>query len=173
MNYIESEDLDFSPLFTSDRFTSYYIEKSELYERIGSKTVSSVEFIVIEKENFYFIEAKSSFPYSKVEDVKVAEQKIYDKLHHSIDLFASKKLGLKKFVTGDLAKELGSTAVFEKDLANCDLYFYLVMHRKFREDWIENVQIMLNDKLKPLRKIWNIEVKVVTESQARDLKFIQ
>jgi len=172
MKYIES-GMDFKPLFTSATFQSFYIEKSELYRKIKSEAVSSVEFIAIKNGDFYFIEAKSSFPYSNIEDIEKEEQMLYDKLQHTLDLFIAHYLGLKKHSAHTFSECLGTKEVLEKNLSEYKLCFFLVMNGKFQEEWCANVSVILNEKLKPLRKIWDIEIKVITEEQARILGFIQ
>ena len=172
MEYIES-GMDFKPLFTSATLQSFYIEKSELYQKIKSDSVKSVEFIVVENQAFYFIEAKSSFPFRNIVDVEKEEQILYDKLHHTLDLFVAQKLGVKKHLAHTFLETLGSVEILDKNLSEYKLYFFLVMNRKFEEDWCEKMLITLNEKLKPLRKIWEIEIKVITEEQAKCLGFVQ
>jgi len=169
MDYIES-GMDFSPLFTSEEFQSFYIEKSNLYQNIKNDSVKSVEFIVIKNQEFYFIEAKSSFP---ANESSKDEQILYDKLHHTLDLFIAQNLGLANHTKSEISEEFGDKSVLGKDISKFKLHFYLIMSEKFEEKWCKNVLTLLRKKLTPLRKIWDIEVKVITEQEARRLNFIQ
>jgi len=173
MSFYEESDMHFDPLFNSAEFQSFYIEKSELYQNVKSDSVKSVEFVVVKNQDFYFIEAKSSFPFTNPNEIKREEEDLYSKLHHTLDLFIARNLGIKKHSADSFPKNLGNAEVLDKKLAEHKLYFYLIMNGKFKEDWCENVLIILNDKLTPLRKIWDIEVKVITEDNARELNFIQ
>ena len=172
MDYIES-DMDFSPLFSSEEYQSFYIEKSDLYKKISSNAVKSVEFIATKNQEFYFIEARSSFPRTKNSgNVEKEEQILYDKLHHSIDLMVAKMVGVKKHLKHNFSNELGCPDVLDKNLSDHKVFFFVVMNEKFKEEWCVDVLTSLNKRLIPLRKIWDISVKVISEEEARRLKMV-
>ena len=178
MNYNES-GMNFSSLFDSDKFQSFYIEKSALYEKLKPYKVKVVEFLSV-KDNtqFYFIECKSSFPdvnkFGNKVDLEVDCQKLYDKLHHTIDLIVARQIGIKKHLQHKFPKELGCSDVLEANLVEFSKFFFLIMKGEhFTPDACRGILFALNKKLISLRKIWDIEIKVINEKKARQLKFIK
>jgi len=204
----EESDMDFTPLFQSGNFISFYIEKSMLYKGMKADAVKMVEFVSIKGEEFYFIECKSSFPNPKnpkpqqatlkksmeVElkksdpeksqkevdklvkryfksDLEINCQDIYTKLHHSIDLLLTSQLKIKEYTASDFPS-LGSPHVFNVKFYESSMIFYLIL-KGFDRSACVQPQIALNDKLKPLKKLWGIQVKVIPEEKARTLGFIQ
>jgi len=175
-NYIES-GMDFSPLFDSKRFQSFHIENSTLYQRLKAEGVKTVEFVSIKGEEFYFIEAKSSFPdttnLKSKEKIKENCQQLYNKLHHSLDLIIAQKMGIKKHEDDESIK------TFSESFLNYKIIFLVVMGQSqktgewFEKEWCENVRVALEEKLKPLRSIWDINVVVIHNEKAREKGFIK
>ena len=169
MDYIES-GRDFSPLFYSDRFQTFYIEKSLLYAKLKSESVKSVEFVSVQDKRFHFIEVKTSFPQpGNRKDLKTESQKLYDKLHHSIDLIVARKLGIKKHLNDESTTELGNSDVLDKDFSKYNLVFLVIMVDPFQKDWCEEAQVTLQKKMTPLKKIWDVKVLVIHENEARGM----
>jgi len=208
MGFYTESDMDFTPLFNSTSFKSFYIEKSKLYEQVKKDSVKVVEFISVKNKNFNFIECKSSFPNIKQpnekqaimkkameqalkeaypkesqkdinktvkqyfkSDLDIDSQKIYAKLHHSIDLFLTYQLGQE--CAGADFPSLGNPDVFNAKFSNYDIVFYLILKGdQFSPLACEDIQIVLQKRLKPLKKLWGVDIKVIPEKKARKLKFI-
>lgn len=95
MDYIESA-MDFAPLFNSPNKHTFYIEKSEFYNK--TKNLKTVEFVTIELDDIHFIEAKKSVP----RDLSIFCEKIYEKFYHSLNLMVTNELGVGKYEATDL-----------------------------------------------------------------------
>jgi len=176
MSVYEESGMYFDPLFNSNRYQSFYVEKSELYERLKYHDVKSVEFIAMYNQSIYFIEAKGSFPNpnnpESIENIVRDCQMLYEKLQHSLDLLIAKKLGGHSTLSYDGAETLMN------DLSCHKIIFLLVMGKNkktgewFAEEWCEAIKDELEKKLKPLISIWNIQVAVIDHEAARKLKMI-
>ena len=181
MKYIES-GMDFTPLFESDKSQIFYIEQSDLYKRMKSNGVKSVEFVMSKGRKIYFIECKPSFPNisnpDKEEEINLRCQELYDKLHHSLDLLLAKQVGVPKHQAQKFPAELGNIEALSTQLADNKIFFLVIMGQNektgewFEEDWCEAIRVLLNEKLTPLRKIWDIEVLVIDSEQARKRQMI-
>jgi len=183
MVYIES-GMDFTPLFDTDKSKVFYIEKSDLYQALnqGQEGVKSVEFVMKKGRKIQFIECKGSFPNSanpeKKEEIEIQCQKLYNKLHHSLDLLLAKQVGISKHLNYEFAKELGNPEVLDVNLSGTKIIFLVVMGKNektkewYKKEWCKQVQKVLNNKLIPLRKIWDIDVLVIDNEQARKRQMI-
>ena len=161
--YIES-DMDFLPLFNEGN--SFYVERSQLLSKLGDG-VKSVEFMALMPgRKLYFIEAKSSAPNPDNKDdfCKYCVEML-EKVQHSIDLFASKELEVNK----DFEEEIPEC--FNEKFIDYRLFFLLII-KKYREEWCSDVLDGLQRKLIALRKIWKIEIVVWTGEKARKMKLI-
>ena len=165
MEYIES-NMDFSPLF--EKNNSIYIEKSQIYKRLG-EGIRSVEFITLKpNKKLYFIEAKSSSakPDNKV-DFNDDCNKILEKIQHSLDLFISKEFEINK----DLGNEF--PICFNENNFNEYKIIFLLIINNHKEEWCSGVMAGLQNKLIALRKIWKIDVVVWNNEKAVKKGFIK
>jgi len=174
--YIES-NMDFTPLFNSDKYRAFYIEQASLYKDLDS--VKSVEFIATHRKKVYFIECKErNYETSKdsitiMDDLKLNPQDLYTKLHHSIDLFVARQLKIGKHTNHTFEKELGNVSVLDTDFSKVNIFFYVVAKgESFDKETCVKIRAALNKKLVPLLKIWNIHIEVITEEKARKNKMI-
>ena len=163
MEYIES-DLDFSPLFIGN--DSIYIEKSRFLARLGDG-VKSVEFLsLLPCKKLFFIEVKSSAPNpDNGGDFNEYCDDLLIKFQHSIDLFASKKLGI------NIDTESEFPNGFNEEFDDYRLFFLLVIN-KHKEEWCSDVLDGLQRKFIALRKIWKIEILVWTGEKAKEKNFV-
>jgi len=167
MEYCES-GMDFSPLFSHGN--SIYIEKSAFYKGLG-EGVKTVEFVTLLDKKLFFIEAKPSAPSLSNPENKerIAEyfQILQDKFHHSLDLLASKGLGINK----DLTNEFPSCFDANK-LTGCKLVFLLVI-QNYSVEGCHGIRTFLWKKLIALRKIWGIDIVVINSEQAQRKGYIK
>ena len=161
--YIESQ-MDFSPIFENSY--SIYIEKSQIFAKFGDG-VKSVEFLtLLPGKKLYFIEAKSSAPNpDNGEDFKVYCEELLEKFQHSIDLFASKELGVHRDSESEFPDD------FKEGFHEYRLYFLLIINNH-KQEWCSDVLDGLQRKFIALRKIWKLEIIVWTGDKARDKRFI-
>jgi len=141
MDYIES-GMDFTPLFETDKSQIFYIEQSDLYKKIKSDGVKSVEFVMNKGRKIYFIECKPSFPNStnpdKEEEINLRCQDLYDKLHHSLELLLAKQTGIPKHQRHELPNELGNVETLSTKLSDNKIFFLVIMgQNKKTSEWFE------------------------------------
>jgi len=166
-DYMES-CMDFSPLFESGN--SFKLEKSDFHEKVCGG-VKTVEFVTLQKKNkIYFIEAKRTAPDPNNPDSKeqraIYYQDLYEKIHMSIDMIVSKEVG----VNPDNDKEFPE-CLNHITFANLKLVFLLVI-RNSEKKWCDEVKVTLNKKLLALRRIWKLDVIVLSGDDAISNKFV-
>ena len=179
MTYQES-GMDFLPLFNSSKLQAFYIEKSPLYnnKNVKSQAVKSVEFLASHGEKFYFIECKErNYEIVNIEalmdDLKLNPQDLYEKLHHSLDLIMARKMGIEKHLNHVFEKDLGDANVLDVDFSKMNMFFYLIVKgQSFDKETCLKIREVLNKKLLPLLKIWNVRIDVIPEEKAREWKLI-
>lgn len=159
MVQIEESNMIFGD-FEEDKI--FKIEKSKLYNKIGSG-IKVVEFIFLKNENeLDFIEAKSSSPRPTKENyIRFNEfiDEISDKFIHSFNLFYSAILKRNKDY-GEL-----SSNFFELDNSRVKLKFILVI-RGHEIEWLLPISDALKKKLSYQNTIWRSEVIVMNDSIA-------
>jgi hypothetical protein len=159
MVQIEESNMIFGD-FEEDKI--FKIEKSKLYNKIGSG-IKVVEFIFLKNENeLNFIEAKSSSPRPTKENyIRFNEfiNEISDKFIHSFNLFYSAILKRNKDY-----EELSSN-FFELDNSRVKLKFILVI-RGHEIEWLLPISDALKKKLSYQNTIWRSEVIVMNDSIA-------
>jgi hypothetical protein len=159
MVQIEESNMIFGD-FEEDKI--FKIEKSKLYNKIGSG-IKVVEFIFLKNENeLDFIEAKSSSPRPTKENyIRFNEfiNEISDKFIHSFNLFYSAILKRNKDY-----EELSSN-FFELDNSRVKLKFILVI-RGHEIEWLLPISDALKKKLSYQNTIWRSEVIVMNDSIA-------
>ena len=170
MDYIES-GMDFSPLFTgknSDK--SIYIEKSIFLKKAG-EGVRTVEFVTLRRKNeLQLIEAKTTAPNLNTpgnnENINMYYQKIVEKVQHTIDLLASKEIGIRQDSAGEFP-ECFNSSIF----VNTKMIFLLIINNS-KEEWCEDIQTDLQHELMHLKRIWGMEVLVLNREDALKYKLI-
>ncbi|MCL2169903.1 MAG: hypothetical protein FWB74_07755 [Defluviitaleaceae bacterium] len=157
-------DMDFTPL---DNGKSIYIEGTSLYKSLG-EDVKSVEFLTLRGKALYFIEAKTTMPNAvSIKDEKKFEedfQDLYDKFRHSLDLFASKKLGIHNDSEGEFPECFDKTPFVIK---------FLLVIRNSEKEWCLQVKEKLEEKLLSLMKIWKVQVFVWNSDEAIKKGFVK
>jgi len=199
ISYKES-DMDFSPLF-KEGMNTVYIEKSKFYKKFEPHGVKTVEFWHLRQSSkspqLCFIEAKVSAPdianpkshqdYVYCQDcpnkpesksstfcdecpkntINIYCSKIYAKMQHSLELYVSKLLGIGE----DKYNEF--PAIFTKTrLSSCSIRFILVIKKHDARKDKGGLKAAIQRKLLPLRKIWNADVTVMGEAEARTHGYI-
>lgn len=166
--YLES-GMDFSPLFNHSDYESFYIEKSADYDCLKTSGVKSVEFLSKRKDTLCFIEAKTTFAnLNKAENLEKIQsdfQELYDKFCHSFLLFVSKELKISSTSTD-------FSFLNRSILETHKLKFYLVI-KESKEEWCDDIKLKLEREIfMPLRKLLNLEVRVINGETARKFKII-
>jgi hypothetical protein len=138
---------------------AFYIEKSELYKNIR-KGIRSVEFIRSRNGDLMFVEAKSSFPnQSNLESIEQFYNQINDvcdKFIHSLNLFASIKVGATE---DDVLNRL----IYSNRIA---VMFVLVI-KHHEQIWCDGVEKAIKQTLPLyLMKIWRPKVLVTNHANA-------
>ena len=169
-NFVES-GMDFAPLFCNPEYESFYIEKSDDYQSLNSKSngIKSVEFLSRRGNNFYFIEAKESFVnINKAENLEKAQcdfQDLYSKFHHSFLLFISKELKMKP-ASNQFA------FLNQNILMDHQLKFYLII-KNSEKTWCKKIEDKLKREVfKPLCMLLDLEIRVIPSESARKFNII-
>lgn len=167
MKTISESDMQFG-CFQEDNL--FHIEKSKLYQKLGDG-VKTVEFLLESNNDILFVEAKRSCPNStnKNKTVEKAEKfeeyytSITDKFVDSLQIYAASILGRYDDIT-----EIGSNLIKPDGLKNVRLVFILVIKHADDITWLAGPMAELRRRLLRFRKIWGVEVLVLSESMARD-----
>lgn len=145
------------------------IENSELHQKAGRDDgVSAVEFLYLRqgknRELLYFIEAKSSSPNrsSSIQKYEDFIDQIVSKFLHSLNTYASAKLGRYMELDGEIA------AISDKNLE----YRFILVINGHERDWLTGLQEDLDSCLASYRKIWKSDVIVMNEAMAMELELI-
>ena len=162
MDYVES-DLDFSPLFNHLDKKSFYIEKSSFHDK--SKNLKTVEFITIDGEKVYFIEAKRSVP----REATAFCEEIYEKFYHSLNLIVTNELKTGKFANHDLPEG------FKDVFANRKIIFVLIIP-SIPEEHRLPIKLALEEKFfsnSTMSLIWDISIMVENEKTSKENRWIK
>lgn len=160
---IRESSVDFGPFEEENLF---HIEKSPLREILG-KGLKSVEFITLKEQKVIFLEAKSSFPNPHNKTSEEEFQKYYDdigqKLIDSFKIFLPGIMGM-----WEDAPEIGENLKSIFPIRDYKLEFILVITSEgIREEWLGSPKLELEKELIEYRKIWNMEIKVLTQDLAK------
>ena len=177
MNKVIESDMDFTPLFDSHQFDSFYIEESDLYKALKGKGVKTVEFVALKqrerKENqLYFIEAKkisldplgNEIPEKKSE----AEQEYQawcNKFTHSLNLIVARKLELRKHMKHEFPEKLAG------NIDNCRIIFVLIFNGRSKE-WCDGIKSKLEEDFKIMMRLWDLDILVIPKELAQKKGFI-
>jgi hypothetical protein len=141
---------------------TFHIEKSSLYIQIGSG-VRSVEFVRAKGDKLLFVEAKSSFANPNNPDAnnyakfQSAVEEICEKFLHSLNMYASVKVGTAKVPFPDC---------FQPP-ATVKLTFVLVV-KEHEHEWCTQISESLQEALPIyLKKIWRPAVYVINQETAK------
>jgi len=160
--------MDFSSLFADGN--SFHIERSNF--RIKQcKGVKTVEYIAIRENNkLYFVEAKRTAPNpdnpDNINEIFEYYQDLTEKIQQSIDMLVSKEVG----VNFDDDREF-PRCFNEVTFSSLKLIFLLII-RNSEKDWCDDVQTILERKLRGTVKIWNMDVMVLTGKDAINKGFV-
>jgi len=157
--------MDFSPLFNHDN--AIYFEKTKF---VRMKNVRAVEFVALRNKNdMCFVEAKRTAPNVKnpgdANKVNEFFHELVEKIQQSLDLYVSNVLDINRDTFNEFP--LSMTKV---NFSDCKLR-YLVVIAKSEDEWCGDVHEELMKKLIPLRKIWGIEITVLTGEQAINMGY--
>jgi hypothetical protein len=143
------------PLITDN---SYLIEDSELYKRISSDGIKSVEFIRRRKNKLLFIEAKDTFsedkPTQRDFDFDTESLNVVKKFLHSLNLFSAISLKVESDDISMVANDSGEPTLIQLVL--------IIRKTDLRE--CEKIGAKLTEIIKqdPIaKKIWRPIVKVM------------
>lgn len=160
---IEESNLCFGKF---DKKKVFEIEKSSIYKKLGP-SIKICEFILLQKKNLIFLEAKSTFPNpSNKESFDEFINEISQKFNNALDIFVSGNLEILNNRNNENINLLNI-----QDLKNHDILFYLVINGA-KIEWLQPIQDGLKAKLLPQRKIWRMQVFVMNEEVASNKKLI-
>ena len=156
---IDESGMSFGPFHASNVF---WVEKSELYQKVRNREVKTVEFILAEDNKLQFLEAKSSSP-RPVADNKIKFDDFIDeialKFLHSINLHYSGILGRHEEIN-DIPDKI-------KLMDNSQVSIKCILVIKGHEmAWLPPIQVALNRKMISISSIWNFEIAVINDSMA-------
>jgi hypothetical protein len=157
-NVIES-DMLFGE-YPDDNF--FRIENSDLHKSVG-KGIRAVEFVLLNKNELLFVEAKKSCPNAKNKDdnkvkkIKFEEyySEITDKFLDSLNMFLS---GITDF--NEQQEGMGNKIKNKKLFSKSNIRFVLVIKDAKDVEWLAGPKAILDERLKKIRKIWKAEVIV-------------
>jgi len=155
--------MDFSPLFAEGK--TFIIEDSKFHKIICGK-VRTVECVYLCDNKLYFIEAKSTAPTHKERYKDKYYEELFEKIQQSIDMLVSKEID----VNNDGYNEFPS-CFNDSKFSDYKLIFLLIVTKSTRKDCL-NIHRILIDKLRPLVKIWKINVRVLTGDEAIEDGFV-
>ena len=169
----EESGMSFS--FPEESF--FYLEKSYVYQSLNPFGVSSVEGILLKEINkkiaVVFIEAKSTTPNMTDADNFMDQESflkdVGDKFNHSLHICYAMLHGRYDNIQG---AQVASDKVC-KALHKPEKIVFLLIVRKYEDDWCSTMRDALRMKLKPLVKIWDADVMVLNEKMARKYKLIR
>lgn len=162
--YIKEPDIRFGPFDAADIF---WLEKSDVYHRLGDG-FSTVEFVIVNKSGkFLFVEAKSSSPRKHEGNEQPFDKFIADlvaKFEDSYQIFLSTVAG--RMTSAEMGQNLRRFSP-----ASSQVRFILVIpHHK--RDWLSPIRDELRKQLRKITRIWNIDVVVMNEEIAREYHLI-
>lgn len=147
----------------SDNDKYILLENTKLYNKMNN--IKIVEFLVKNNRKLIFIEAKNSAPclLKDSDFIKDITSKFVDSFNLLISVF-NERLSDDFFEYCDILDQ--------EYLKNCKIIFYLVIYGH-KKEWLRPVNDALDFSLISLRKIWNVEVSVINEESAKQLKLIE
>lgn len=159
-----------------DEADLFYIEKSKVYSDLGDG-IKTVEFILKYRGNsILFLEAKKSCPNAAHRfDTKMKERK-FETYYSSITekFIASLQIYLAAILDKyEDTSEVGSELRKMKNLRDVQLKFVLVIKDAKDEKWLAGPMAELKARLLQVRKIWGVEVVVLSEQLAKQYKICQ
>lgn len=162
--HIEEFNVRFGPFDADDIF---WLEKSDVYHRLGDG-FSTVEFVIVNKSGkFLFVEAKSSSPRKYDGNEQRFDKFIADlvaKFEDSYQIFLSTVAG--RMTSAEMGQNLRRFSP-----ASSQVRFILVIpHHK--KDWLSPIRDELRKQLRKITRIWNIDVVVMNEEIARKYHLI-
>lgn len=153
-----------------DEDALFHIEKSKIYNDIGSG-IKTVEFILRHNNNrIYFVEAKKSCPNAANKDESVDKQTKFEEYYSSItDKFIE---SFQIYLAAILNKfhdtsEIGEGLRITPDMQKINMEFILVIKNADDIAWLAYPLAELKNRLLKMRKIWGIKVKVFNEELAK------
>jgi hypothetical protein len=168
---IKESEMFFGEYEENDLFE---IEKSGIYKELGSG-IRTVEFILKQKNNIIFLEAKKSCPNAanryetegKKEKFEEYYSAITEKFADSLQIFLASLT--ERYLD---TSEIGTNLLEQKSLKNINLRFVLVIKTADDLAWLAGPKAILNERLIKYRKIWNVEVAVLNSALAREYKLV-
>ncbi len=151
-----------------------WIEKSDIYERVG-EGIKTVEFIYLsEEENILLVEAKTSCPNVANKDDNEEKQKKYeeyysdvaDKFIDSINMFAATALG-----RNGQCDNVGEKILQKSTYTENEIKFVLII-ADAEESWLGGPRAELELRLFRYRKIWKADVIVLNKKMAAELGLV-
>lgn len=153
----------------------FHIEESPQYQiRLMPNGIKTCEFILLRNPSLCFIEAKKSCPNQILEDTAEEKVKKYNeyiddittKMRHSFDLYAS--ILLERHSAEGISQEM-----LENKLSGQDALINMILVVKDAEkEWLIPLKEKLEKELKCERRIWNAQLVVINEEQARKKRLV-
>ncbi|MDR0295476.1 MAG: hypothetical protein LBH91_04705 [Prevotellaceae bacterium] len=145
---------------------SFYIEKSFQYTATEGKGIKSVEFIRVNGDQLYFIEAKSSFPNPKNPNSKEIFtsqiHEIADKFIHSLSLYSAIEVGIHEKYPDDF---------LPADKMSLKFIFVINNHCP---KWCKPIKSGLYSTLPSyIKAIWKPEVYVIDHETALRINIVK
>jgi len=168
IDYFES-CMDFSPLFENN--CSLYLEKSNFRTK-QCENVKTVEFITLcqKKQILYFIEAKRTAPDpnnpENKEEIFKYYQDLFEKMQQSLDMYISKEVGV------NIDEDNEFPTCFNESEFSCYKLTFILIVKNSEKRWRDDVREKICKKLHSLRKIWQLEVLVLTGAEAISKGFV-
>lgn len=153
-----------------DKNDVFYIEKSEIYNKLKLESIKTTEFILLRENKILLIEAKTSTP--NFEMYKESDEKrkkyinfindITKKFSDSIDIYSS--LLLNYIHSYDFPESFKTTSA--------EIVLVLVIKQAFPTS-LKHYKEKLEKELKSKMKIWNIKsLLVISEEKAREKNLV-
>ena len=172
MKMIKESEMNFGVFDEADLF---HIEKSGIYNSLGDG-IKTVEFILkYHQNNILFLEAKKSCPNAANRNETEEKEQKFEEYYASItEKFI---MSLQIYLASVLERyqdtsEVGENLKAIEQMKDVRLKFVLVVKNAEDVAWLAGPSAELEARLLKVRKIWNIEVKVLNEELAKEYRLI-
>lgn len=172
MKVITESEMNFGTFDDADIF---HIENSGIYKELGTG-IRTVEFVLRYREDsIIFLEAKKSCPNAanryesekKEQDFENYYSSIIEKFEDSLQVYLMAIMGK----CGDIS-EIGARLKNVSSLEKIQLKFILVIKNVGDISWLAGPLAELKARLLKVRKLWKVEVAVLSEELAEEYGLI-
>ena len=158
---IKESGMTFGP-FSEDKV--YRIEQSDAYTELGYG-VKVVEFIYRKNEDkLFFIEAKKSSPMPEGDNFRKYIDDISEKFVHSFNLWLTLNLKRRK---DDIPSEIRDVTMAKQ------IFRFILVINGHEKEWLPPIKAALERKMLAEIKIWEHEIIVINDKQAKERGLIK